>query len=73
MSKYKYHSKELTKILREVRKCDGCEYEMLEVFKHAKANPTDKVYLAVGYDKKDKVKFHVGIKFYNKTGRKIIR
>lgn len=70
--RYKYHSKELTKILRQIRKCDGCEFEMLEALEHAKANPSDKVYLTIGYDKKEKINFHVGIRVYDKKGRKII-
>ena len=57
-------------IIKKLKKCEGCEYELVEAFMHAKENPTDKVFLTVGYDDEDNP--HIGIRVYDKKGRKII-
>ncbi|MBI2004049.1 hypothetical protein HYS72_01140 [Candidatus Pacearchaeota archaeon] len=58
------------KIIGELLKCEGCEFEFLEAFLHAKDNKEDKVFLTIGYDEDGKP--HVGIRVYDKKGRKII-
>lgn len=66
-SNFQIRSKE---IMNKVLSCEGCEFEFQEAFEHAKDNPEDKVYLSVGWD--DEGQPHVGIKVYDKKGRKII-
>ena len=61
---------ETKKLMGKLRKCEGCEFEFLEAFMHAKKNPKDKVFLNLGYD--DKEKPHIAIRVYDKKGRKII-
>ena len=64
------YPQEFNRLVRLLRKCEGCMFELQEAFNHSKQNPDDKVYLSLGYDEDNQP--HVGIKVYDKDGKWLI-
>lgn len=55
-------------LIKKIKDCEGCEFEFREAFEHAKRNPKESVYLSISWD--DEI--HIGIRVYDKKGRKIM-